>query len=84
MTLIRMTKIKTSKTIEKVERSKHMILGPVKKEWVIRTCPPIKCGLTALTADSIVKSKLASEEGFNRIVFMLLLVILINMIFCNK
>lgn len=58
-----------------------MIKRYVKKEAVIHTCPPRKCGLVALTADSIVNSNLASEEGFDRIAFMLLSVILANNIF---
>lgn len=53
-----------------------MIIRSVKKEAVIHTCPPRKCGLAALTADSIVNSKMASEEGFDRTAFMLLSVII--------
>ena len=48
----------------------------VKKEEVIFTRPPRECGPAALTVDSIVNSKLASEEGFDRIVLMLLSVLI--------
>ena len=61
-----------------------MIRGPVKRAAFIYTRPPEKCGIATITADSIVNSKLASEEGFDRIVFMLLSAILQSMIFYNK
>lgn len=61
-----------------------MIRGTVKRAVFIYTRPPGKCGITTITADSILNSKLASEEGFDRIVFMLLSVILQSMIFYNK
>ncbi len=61
-----------------------MIRGPVKRAASIYTRPPRKCGIAAFTADSIVNSKLASEEGLDRIVFMLLSAILQSMIFYNK
>jgi hypothetical protein len=61
-----------------------MIKGPVKRAALIYTRPPGKCGIATITADSIVNSKLASEEGFDRIVFMLLSVVLKSMIFYNK
>ncbi len=61
-----------------------MIKGPVKRASLIYTRPPGKCGIATITADSIVNSKLASEEGFDRIVFMLLSVVLKSMIFYNK
>jgi len=61
-----------------------MIIGPVKRAVFIYTRLPGKCGIAALTADSIVNSKPASEEGFDRIVFMLLSAILQSMIFYKK
>ena len=61
-----------------------MIRGPVKRAAFIYTRPPGKCGIATITADSIVNSTLASEEGFDRIAFMLLSAILQSMIFYNK
>jgi hypothetical protein len=61
-----------------------MIRGPVKRAVFIYTRPPGKCGIATITVDSIVNSKLASEEGFNRIVSMLLSAILQSMIFYKK
>ena len=61
-----------------------MIRGSVKRAAFIYTRPQRKCGIAALTADSIVNSKPASEERFDRIVFMLLLVFPQSMIFYNK
>ena len=61
-----------------------MIRGPVKRAAFIYTRPLGKCGIATFTADSIINSKLASEEGFDRIVFMLLSAILQSMVFYNK
>ncbi|MHC4532913.1 MAG: hypothetical protein ACYS6K_03085 [Planctomycetota bacterium] len=61
-----------------------MIKEHVKKAAFIYTRPPGKCGIATITADSIVNSKLASEEGFERIAFILLSAILQSMIFCTK
>ncbi len=61
-----------------------MIRGPVKKAAVIYTRPTGKCGIATLTVDSIANTKLASEEGFDRIVFMLLSVILKSTVFYKK
>ncbi len=61
-----------------------MTRGPVKRAASIYTRPPRKCGIAAFTADLIVNSKLASEEGFDRIVFMLLSVILKSTVFYKK
>ena len=61
-----------------------MIRGPVKRAVFIYTRPQGKCGIATITADSILNSKLASKEGFDRIVFMLLSAILQSMIFYNK
>ena len=61
-----------------------MIRGPVKKAAFIYTRLPGKCGIATITADSIAYTKLASEEGLDRIVFMLLSAILQSMIFYNK
>ena len=61
-----------------------MIRGPAKRAAFIFTRPPGKCGIATITAESIVNSKLASEEGFERIVFILLSAILQSMIFCTK
>jgi len=46
-----------------------MIRGPVKRAAFIYTRPPEKCGIATITADSIANTKLASEEGFDRIAF---------------
>jgi len=43
-----------------------MIRGTVKRVVFIYTRPPGKCGIATITADSILNSKLASEEGFDR------------------
>jgi hypothetical protein len=48
-----------------------MIRWPVEKTVFIYTRTPGKCGITTITADPIVNSKLASEEGFDRTAFML-------------
>jgi hypothetical protein len=48
----------------------------MKKAAFIYTHPPGKCGIAAFTVDSIANSKLASDEGFDRIVFMLLSVMI--------
>ena len=61
-----------------------MIRGPVKRAAFIYTRPQRKFGIAAFTADSIVNSKLASEEGFDRIASMLLSAILQSMIFYKK
>jgi hypothetical protein len=61
-----------------------MIRGPVKRAAFIYTPPPRKYGITTISADSRVNSKLASEEGFDRIVSMLLSAILQSMIFYKK
>ena len=61
-----------------------MIKEHVKKAAFIYTHPPGKCGIATITAESIVNSKLASEEGFDRIVFMLLSAIIKSMIFSQK
>jgi hypothetical protein len=61
-----------------------MIREPVKRAAFIYTRPPRKYGIATISADSRVNSKLASEEGFDRIVSMLLSAILQSMIFYNK
>lgn len=61
-----------------------MIKEPVKRAVFIYTRPPGKCRIATITADLIVNSKLASEEGFDRVVFMLLSAILQSMIFYKK
>ena len=61
-----------------------MIRGPVKKAAVIYTRPPGKCGIATLTVDSIANTKLASEEGLDRIVSMLLSAILKSTVFYKK
>ncbi len=61
-----------------------MIRGPVKRAAFIYTRPPGKCGIATITVDSIVNSILASEEGFDWTVFILLSAILQSMIFYNK
>ncbi len=61
-----------------------MIRGPVKRAAFIYTRPPGKCGIATLTVDSITNTKLASEEGLDRIVFMLLSVILKSTVFYKK
>jgi hypothetical protein len=61
-----------------------MIRGPVKRAEFIYTRPSGKCRITAITADLIVNSKLASEEGFDRMVFMLLSAILQTVFFYKK
>lgn len=61
-----------------------MVRWPVEKAMFIYTRPPGKCGIARITAESIVNSKPASEEGFDRIAFIILSVILKSMIFYNK
>ena len=61
-----------------------MIRGPVRRTVFIYSRPQGKCGVATITADSILNSKPASEEGFDRIVFMLLSAILKSMIFYTK
>ena len=61
-----------------------MIRGPVKRAVFIYTRPPGKYGIATIMADSIVNSKLVSEEGLDRIVFMLLSVILKSTVFYKK
>ena len=61
-----------------------MIRGPVKRAAFIYTRPQSKCGIAAFTADSIVNSKPASEEGFDRIASILFSAILQRMVFLQK
>jgi len=61
-----------------------MIRGPIKKAVFIYTHSPGKCGITTITADPIMNSKLASEEGFDRTAFILLSDIFQSMTFYNK
>lgn len=61
-----------------------MIKGPVTNAATIYNHPPRKCRTAALTADSIVNSKPASGEGFERIIFMLLSIVLMSKIFYKK